>query len=194
MKKENMSAVARTMVRETALGLSPKDIHDLHPEFSVEQICKMQRGQTFRRALGELQERLDEEVVASSADDNTMRFIKGKAKSMAEQLASIATHGENEGARVSAAKDILDRAGYGGRQEKDTSPVLMINAHTLNAVLSAGASPVAIPSKFDGHSVDINQFLCSEGGKQDSLQDSLEPMEEDSCSEDEREWGEEDAI
>lgn len=141
----------RMIVREVALGLTSEEIAINHPEHTAAQIDKMRRGTTFKRAVDEMMQEIDQQVVAHAAEDPVKLYLRSKGLAMSRTLVEIAEDPDlSESARVNAANSVLDRAGYGKQQKEEVAiPILMLSPEKLNAVMNRPTLPIDIPDCVD---------------------------------------------
>jgi hypothetical protein len=160
MEIATLEPVVRMMVREVAIGMNDEDISIQHPEYAPHQIAKIRTGATFKRAVKEMQAKIDEELVQHAAQDPVKQFLHGKGLSMARTLVSLAENHDGEtphAVMAKAASSVLDRAGYGSPKESVVVPILMLSPDKLSAVMEAqkATGVVEIPDYVDGHTSKV---------------------------------------
>lgn len=156
MKVENLEPIVRMMVRERALGLDYSDIAAAHPEYDELQVAKICQGATFKRAVKEMQEQIDQELIEHAAQDPVKQFLHSKGLSAAHRLAALAENHDGEtphAVQKSAADSLLDRGGYGAPKENVVIPILMLSPAKLDAVqgLKKADGVIEMPDYVDGH-------------------------------------------
>jgi hypothetical protein len=158
MTTDALSPTIRMIVRYVALGLTDEDICVSFPDFSPAQIAKMRTGSTFKRALAEMQEKIDEEIVAKTGEDAVRTFLRSKGLVSARVLADLAENvdgGTPHAVRVKAADSILAKAGYGDAQQVNSVPVLMLSVDKLKAIMNKPDVLRDVPDCVDGHSQEL---------------------------------------
>lgn len=151
MKTESLEPIVRIIVREVACGLSDGDICINHPEYKPVMIAKMRAGKTFKRALREMQEAIDLELVEQAGGNAVRQFLGSKSLVMAQTLAGIAEDAEApEAVRVKAADSVLAKAGYAGVQEQLAVPILMLSPAKLAAITGRPNVLANVPDCVDG--------------------------------------------
>ena len=152
MKIENLEPLTRLIVREVALGLNDDDICVNHPELTPLAVSRLRAGATFKRALKDMQEQIDAEIIAHAAEDPVRQYMKGKGFSMARVQVEIAEDVDApEAARIKAADSILTKGGYGSVQDNVSIPVLMLSTAKMAAVMAGPDVLKDVPDCVDGH-------------------------------------------
>jgi len=162
MKTESLPATTRMIVRMVALGLLDDDIVVRYPEYTAGQIAKMRAGQTFKRAVADLQEEIDQQVISQAAEDPTRAFLAGKSMSAAKVLAGLAENHDGEtphAVQSKAADSILAKAGYSAVQENVAMPVIMLSPDKLESVLNPKKMALdTVPDCVDGNDGDLDRL------------------------------------
>ena len=162
MKTENLPSVTRQIVRLVCFGLDDSDITVQFPEFTIMQIAKMRTGQTFKRAVADMNKEIDEQMISRAAEDPVRAYLNGKGMSAAKTLARLAsdTDGETPHAvQAKAADSILSKAGYAAAPENITVPVIMLSPDKLASVLNPKVAVLdAVPDSVDGHNGDLEKM------------------------------------
>ena len=162
MNIDNLQPITRIIVREVAYGLNDEDICVQHPEFNPAQIAKMRSGATFKRALSDLNEAIDQELAEKAAEDPVRAYLNGKGMSAAKTLARLAENHDEDtphSVQAKAADSILNRAGYGGQQDSVALPVLMLSKEKLDSILEPKKETLnAVPDSIDGHNGDLDKL------------------------------------
>lgn len=160
MLVENLEPIVRMMVREVALGLRDEDIAVNHPEYDVAQIAKIRAGATFRRAVAEMQEKIDRELIEHMAENPVQQFLNSKSMAAAQTLSRLAQDEDGEtphAVQAKAADSILAKTGHASAAEKQVAPVFMLSAEKLAVVIDAKTEVLAsVPDSVDGHSGDLD--------------------------------------
>ena len=152
MKTENLEPLTRLIVREVALGLDDDDICVNHPELTPLAVSRLRAGATFKRALKDMQEQIDTEIIAHAAEDPVRQYMKSKGFSMAKVQVGIAEDTDApEAARIKAADSILTKGGYGSVQDNVSIPVLMLSTEKMAAVMAGPDVLKDVPDCVDGH-------------------------------------------
>ena len=158
MKIENLDPVVRAIVRYVALGCSDEDIAVEFPQFEARQIAKIRAGATFKRALREMQEEIDAELVAKQGEDPVRAFLRSKGLASARTLAELAENADGEtphAVQAKAADSILAKGGYATAQEQQANVVLMLSPAKLAAVQEGRRHVDDVPDYVDGHTQEI---------------------------------------
>jgi len=156
METTTLQPIVRMIVREVALGLADSDIVTRHPEYDEVQIAKMRQGATFKRAVQEMQARIDDELVQHAAEDPVKQYLHSKGLSAAKRLVALAEDHDSEtphAVQAKAADSILNRAGYGAPKDNVVVPILMLSPAKLDAVqgMQKAEGVVEMPDYVDGH-------------------------------------------
>lgn len=139
MKIDNLQPIVRIMVREVALGLRDEDIAVNHPEYSVAQISKIRAGATFKRAVAEMQAKVDQELIENAAGDPVLQYLNSSALVAAQTLVSLARDDDGEtphAVQAKCADSILAKTGRAGVSEQQSTPIFMLSAEKLTAVIN----------------------------------------------------------
>jgi len=158
MNTENLPSMVQMIVRETALGLTPEDIVALHEGLTHGQLAKMQAGATFKRALKEMNERINDELVQQVVGNPARQFLAGKGLAFAKTISRLATNEDDEtphSVQHKAAVDGLKLGGNADTAAEITLPVIMLSPEKFEAVM-AKPNPLAdVPDCVDGNNLPL---------------------------------------
>lgn len=167
MKTENMTPVVRQIVRYVAMGFDDDAICELLTDFEPSQIAKMRAGSPFKRAVADLQDKIDAEMVERAGEDPVRAYLRSKGMSAAKTLVELAENHDEEtphAVRAKAADSLLSKGGFNKDVDEVAVPVLMLSPEKLKSVLDPKSMALdKVPDSVDGHNGGLGTINAEDG-------------------------------
>ena len=134
------SVALQNIVRDTALGLTSSEIAQ-YRELDVDFVDKVKRGSLFRKKLKDMQEQMNQQLIEEQQGDPLRQKLRAHAgRAISRVVEEIDNTDPSQGAsattRLKAAATLLDRAGYGVKQDEaaGSSVTIMISTEKMDGI------------------------------------------------------------
>jgi hypothetical protein len=153
-----LSPIHRMVARELALGFDLGEICRVR-KLDIEAWRRMTNSKMFKIEVARLADAIEEQLIQEAGEDPAFQKLRAARLAAADTLIEETRNydpesGASAATRISASKDVLDRAGITKKQEAN-APAIVINISGGKAELLAGVGsrPKDMPENFIAESV-----------------------------------------
>jgi hypothetical protein len=134
--------------------------------FSLGYVSSIINSPAFQERYQRIQKSIEEvlvaEMVKRAVGDPVEEFLKSQAMASAEKLVSLRDGGQKEETQLKAAMDLLDRAGYSGKQKVEVEGSVSL-PENMQAGLESAMQDIV--RKAAGPTADLTGFVINPKGE-----------------------------
>ena len=156
-----LAPIYNIVAREVALGIPLVDICDARG-LKLATVQKVARGDLFQENVRRFQAEIDQEIIQDAVSDPVLAKLRALSYravgTLAEEMESFdKENGASAATRISASKEVLNRAGYAGKSEGEgvSKVILLLSESKLDAIKQATEITeyvlAEVPDNVDGH-------------------------------------------
>lgn len=143
------------ILRDDIRGLKNVEIAEKH-NITPQTVSNVKGADLYKAKKKEMQEEINEETVKRESTDPTREFLKSQSLPAAKKVAHIMENGESEKNQMHSAFDLLDRAGYGKKQ--DIGNAVQVNIADDDFEVIADTLKMILPEN-EREDVDLEELV-----------------------------------